>query len=154
MLCLISRLSQYGGHANKLKDLARITLRFTRPAMLVRALRGLPELGMTIVVFKNKYLNPTPMGYSDINLVISIRLGDGTAYLCEVQLNLQPMLDAKEEAHGHYEKIRKRLLADVKYAEETGDGTEFAIAVKAFAYHGGICSVWVYFGLIDTNLSK
>ena len=38
------------------------------------------------------------------------------------------------------------------YAEETGDGTEFALAVRVFGFHGAICSVWVYYGLIDTNL--
>ena len=56
-------------------------------------------------------------------------------------------------AYTDAKRIRKRLLSDVNYAEETGDGTEFSIAVKAFAFHGGICSVWVYFGLIDTNLT-
>ena len=49
-------------------------------------------------------------------------------------------------------KIRKSLLASVDYHEDTSDGTEYAIAVKVFAYHGGHCAVWVYFGLIDTNL--
>ena len=48
--------------------------------------------------------------------------------------------------------IRKNLLQAVTYQEETGDGTEFAIAVKVFAFHAGICSVWVFYGLIDTNL--
>ena len=55
-------------------------------------------------------------------------------------------------AYTDAKKIRKTLLSQCPYAEETGDGTEFAVAVKVFAFHGGICSVWVYFGLIDTNL--
>ena len=46
-------------------------------------------------------------------------------------------------------KIRKHLLQSATYAKNQGDGIEFTIAVKAFAFHGGICSVWVYFGLID-----
>jgi len=49
-------------------------------------------------------------------------------------------------------KIRRNLLASVDYAEDTGDGTEYALAVKVFGFHGGICSVWVYYGLIDTDL--
>jgi len=49
-------------------------------------------------------------------------------------------------------RIRKNLLSSVDYQEDSGDGTEFAVAVKVFGFHGGICSVWVYYGLIDTNL--
>ena len=49
------------------------------------------------------------MGYSDFNLVVSVKLADGTDYLCECQLNLQQMLDAKHDAHVHYEMIRSRL---------------------------------------------
>ena len=101
--------NDYAGHANRLKDLARLTLRFTQPATMVRALRELPSLGIKIVVFKNKYAQPTPMGYSDINLVVEIPLPDGTPYLGEMQLNLDEMLAAKKEAHSHYEVIRTRL---------------------------------------------
>jgi len=49
-------------------------------------------------------------------------------------------------------KIRKNLLSSVDYQEDSGDGTEFALAVKVFGFYSGICSVWVYYGLIDTNL--
>jgi hypothetical protein len=41
-------------------------------------------------------------------------------------------------------RIRKNLLSSVDYQEDSGDGTEFAVAVKVFGFHGGICSVWVY----------
>ena len=99
----------YNGHANKLKDLSRLTLRFTQPASLARALKEFKDLDLTVVILKNKYANPTPMGYSDFNLVVSIKLASGVPYLCEIQLNLQQMLDAKSEAHEHYEVIRKRL---------------------------------------------
>jgi len=49
-------------------------------------------------------------------------------------------------------KIRKHLLASTDYASRQDDGTQFALAVKCFGFHGGICSVWVYFGVIDTDL--
>lgn len=55
-------------------------------------------------------------------------------------------------AYTDAKKIRKSLLAQCDYADETGDGTEFALAVRVFGFHGGICSVWVFYGLIDTNL--
>ena len=49
------------------------------------------------------------MGYSDINLVIAVPLKGGIKYLCEVQLNLQSMLDAKKAAHAPYEVIRTEI---------------------------------------------
>jgi len=49
-------------------------------------------------------------------------------------------------------RIRRHLLGAVDYAEESDEGLEFVVAVKAFPFHGGICTVWVYFGMIDTNL--
>ena len=101
--------NDYDGHANRLKDLARLTLRFTAPAKMYQAIKGLKDLGFKIVVLKNKYANPTPMGYSDFNLVVEVTLANGSSYLCEVQLNLQQMLDAKHAAHEQYEKIRQRL---------------------------------------------
>ena len=49
------------------------------------------------------------MGYSDFNVVVGVQLADGVEYMCEVQLNLQQMTDAKQLAHGPYETIRSRL---------------------------------------------
>lgn len=102
-------LNEYGGHANKLKDLARLTLRFTEPKQLLLTLKGLHQLGFKIVILKNKYSAPTPLGYSDFNLVLAVTLADGTEYLCEVQLNLVQMLDAKAQGHQDYEIIRKAV---------------------------------------------
>ena len=59
---------------------------------------------------------------------------------------------AMHYAYTDAKKIRKHLLAACDYAAETGDGTEFVLAVRVFGFHGGICSVWVFYGLIDTNL--
>ena len=49
-------------------------------------------------------------------------------------------------------RIRKHLLSSCDYATKQDDGLQFALAVKVFGFHGGICSVWVYFGCIDTDL--
>ena len=121
--------NDYGGHANKLKDLARLTLRFTQPDKLVTALRELKSLGFKTVILKNKYANPTPMGYCDFNLVVTVKLADGTEYLCEMQLNLQQMLDAKEEAHNHYEVIRTKLP---ELCKASGVDTEMAGKLEEF----------------------
>ena len=102
--------NDYGGHANKLKDLARLTLRFSECRRMVDAL--VKELGaadIQVLTLKNKYASPTPMGYSDFNLCVGVVLDDGTQYVCEMQLNLVEMLEAKHEAHVYYETVRTTL---------------------------------------------
>ena len=104
--------NDYGGHANKLKDLARLTLRFTSCSRMAHALaEGLQGVGIEVLTLKNKYASPTPMGYSDFNLCAGVVLSDGTRYVCEIQLNHVDMLEAKKEAHVHYEKVREELPA-------------------------------------------
>ena len=105
-------MNDYGGHANKLKDLARLTLRFTSCSRMAHALaEGLKGEGIEVLTLKNKYASPTPMGYSDFNSCAGVVLSDGTTYVCEIQLNHIDMLEAKKEAHVHYEKVRKELPA-------------------------------------------
>jgi len=104
--------NDYGGHANKLKDLARLTLRFTSCSRMAHALaEGLQGAGIEVFTLKNKYASPTPMGYSDFNSCAGVVLSDGTRYVCEIQLNHVDMLEAKKEAHVHYEKVREELPA-------------------------------------------
>ena len=55
-------------------------------------------------------------------------------------------------AYTDAKRIRKHLLSNCDYATKQDDGTEFALAVRAYAFHCGICSVWVIFGVLDTNL--
>ena len=75
-------------------------------------MKGLQNAGFRIVILKNKWKFPTPLGYSDLNMVLGVPLEGryaGVEYLCEVQLNLQEMLREKNEAHQPYEFIRSRL---------------------------------------------
>ena len=70
--------NDYGGHANKLKDLARLTMRLNSSRKLLRALEKLEYAGIKVLTVKNKYASPTPMGYSDFNLCVGVVLDDGT----------------------------------------------------------------------------
>ena len=75
-------------------------------------MEGLRKAGFRIIILKNKWKFPTPLGYSDLNTVLGVPLEGryaGVEYLCEVQLNLLQMLQAKNEAHKPYEIIRSRL---------------------------------------------
>jgi len=104
--------NDYGGHANKLKDLARLTLRFSSCSRMAHAIaEGLQGADIEVLTLKNKYASPTPMGYSDFNLCAGVVLSDGTRYVCEIQLNHIAMLKAKDEAHVYYEAVRKELPA-------------------------------------------
>ena len=67
--------------------------------------------GVEIVGVKNKFANPTPMGYRDLNLSVRVNLPDGRKHICEVQLNLVDMLKAKHDAHKDYEEVRSKLPA-------------------------------------------
>jgi len=98
-----------------------------------------------------------------IDLQESARLGDESAkkeskaWERDVKSRLPAGSTLKAKAvHFSYtdaKKIRKHLLSVTDYAEQRDDGIEFTIAVKAFAFHGGVVSVWVYFGMVDTNLA-
>ena len=102
--------NEYGGQSNRLKDLARVTLRFTESRALLHVLRtALQEAGVKVLTVKNKFASPTPMGYSDFNMCVAITLDDGIEYVCELQLNLQEMVSAKRQAHVHYEQVREML---------------------------------------------
>jgi len=98
-----------------------------------------------------------------IDLQENARLGDESAkkeskaWERDVKSRLPAGSTLKAKAvHFSYtdaKKIRKHLLSVTDYAEQRDDGIEFTIAVKAFAFHGGVVSVWVYFGMVDTNLA-
>jgi len=101
--------NDYGGEVRQLRDLARMTLKNKRCLSMVQAIAAMREAGITFLGLKNKYRNPTPMGYRDINLNVGIPLKDGRVHIGEVQVNLQSMLQAKDKAHEYYEKVRSAL---------------------------------------------
>ena len=52
-------------------------------------------------------------------------------------------------AYTDEKKIRKHLLGYKNYHQSKEDGLEFLVAVRCFAYPGGVVSVWVYYGMLD-----
>ena len=47
--------------------------------------------------------------------------------------------------------MRKHLFSKNTYHTLKGD-LEYIVVVKCFGYYGGICSLWVYYGVLDRNL--
>ena len=66
-------------HPEKFRDLARATVLFENAADLLKVLTELDggSLGLEIAQLKNKFASPTPLGYRDMNLNVSVRLDDG-----------------------------------------------------------------------------
>jgi hypothetical protein len=95
---------------------------------MLKGLQALLRLG-DVKILKNKFSNPTPMGYRrhdtdvcndsaittshryrDFNLVLAVTLPRLTLkHLAEVQVNLESMLAAKRKAHVYYEKVLRKL---------------------------------------------
>ena len=56
-------MNDFNGNANGLTDLARITLVYDNFSMMAAAVEELKKIkGFSIVMLKNKYRNPTPVG--------------------------------------------------------------------------------------------
>ena len=98
-------------HPEKFRDLSRATVLSGSATDLLKVLTELDGggLGLEIAQLKNKFASPTPLGYRDMNLNVSVRLDDGRKHLAEVQLNLRSVADAKHIAHEQYEVIRLAL---------------------------------------------
>ena len=76
------------GDVTQLRDIARFTIECKRCDQMVEGVNELKKAGVEIVQLKNKYANPTPMGYRDLNLNVAIPLADGRKHLAEVPLSL------------------------------------------------------------------
>jgi len=67
--------NDYGGHANMLKDLARITLKYESCERMATAVQELKKAGFSLVVTKNKYLSPTvPLAHVHLRCSRLLRL--------------------------------------------------------------------------------
>ena len=96
---------------------------FTNFSKMYGAVEELRKIdGFQVVMLKNKFQNPTPLGYRDMNLRVSITLPkSGRKHLCEVQINHANVIEAKAVAHEQYEGVRE-MLPEIcrKAAQATG----------------------------------
>ena len=104
---------RYGGDASQLSDIVRATLEFKmHPDVLkdmYRAVEYMVYAGelngcrVSVTLFHDRYQHPFPGGYKDLLCLIRVN-----GFVCELQLNIDEMLEIKEGAgHTQYEKIRK-----------------------------------------------
>ena len=87
--------NKYKNKCERVTDCARTSITFRSMAALKQATQFLLEQPTT-VGFKNRFASPTEEAYSDMLL-----LSDVDGYICEVQLHLYAMAEAKKGTTGH-----------------------------------------------------
>ena len=100
--------TKYKGDVSKVTDCAAISIVFTSAEGLERAAAWVCAHASTLT-FKNRLKHPTDEGYRD--LMFTVGMTDG--HVCEVQLHLKEMMDAKKSGAGHaMYKVCRRVLAN------------------------------------------
>jgi uncharacterized protein len=104
---------EYSGDWSKLRDYVRATVAFDTMDDLRAALAALPDAGIELAAKpKDKFANPTSVGYSDVNTLVKLPNGA----VAELQFHLKGMLAAKAEAHDLYaeqQKLTRKNGSDV-----------------------------------------
>lgn len=109
--------SDYNGDASKIKDVLRASIIYKNLDQVQSGLEKLQSEG-NILEVKDRFAQPTSSGYRDA--LINVRTSNGT--VAEIQLHLEPILEAKKEGHVYYEQERniysKAILENRDYTSE------------------------------------
>ena len=108
--------TDYKGDWSKLCDVVRGTIAVDKVEDLKGVVDRLKTSGLKLArQAKNRFVEPTKVGYRDVLLNIEFPNG----IVGELQLNVKPMLMAKNEGHDHYETERTLIAKHTpKGAEE------------------------------------
>ena len=105
--------TKYKNDVSKVTDCAAISLVFASAEGLERAATWVRDRAVT---FKNRLKHPTDEGYRD--LMFTVEKADG--HVCEVQLHLKEMMDAKKSGAGHkMYKVCRLVPPNPKMEENT-----------------------------------
>ena len=99
-----------------LYDVVRASVLCDTPHALELALRNLErQPGLCIVTFDNRFRNPTPAGFRDINVAVRLRCG----VVCEVQHHLRVVkeFDEANDSHSHFEYFRTYFAGSMQAVE-------------------------------------
>jgi len=90
-------------------DICRLGINFTTVDALLACLQALVAKA-DVCWLDNKFRTPSALGYQDINMGIRVTLPGEKSHICEVQLSLDVMFEAKMSfGHELYEKMRSSL---------------------------------------------
>lgn len=114
---------KYGGDISYLVDLDRATFVFDSLADMYKGLEHIITSPLVsgstcrIVAFEDRYQQPLSGGYSDVQLLLSV-----SGIVCELQVNTEAMVAAKEGGGGHHTYARFRFVHEyLLYAAITAD---------------------------------
>lgn len=95
--------TEEGGEFNVIKDIIRGTLALDGLDQLPAVWKAFEQSGIKLASKpKDRFARPAPSEYRDILLNVTMPNG----HICELQVNIKPMLAAKEKVHELYEKQR------------------------------------------------
>ena len=132
--------SDYGGDASRIVDLARSSVFYDDVSDLMTGVQEVRD-GWSVVREKDRFEAPVG-GYRDIMFNVDI---DG--HICEIQLHLTKIIEAKAEGHGDYERVselKRKLksgegLTDEEDAElKELKGAQWKLYNDAYAAAGGV----------------
>ncbi len=118
--------------AQRVTDVLASTLAFPDEVSVMKALEVLSRDPRVIDV-DNRYLNPLPVGYRDIKMILDVG-----GYKAELQLNTEWMLRVKELEHPFYEisRVLDRVQGAQEYKREFDD-----LSRKVYDFFGAEPSV-------------
>ena len=95
--------TEEGGEFNVVKDIIRGTLALDGLDQLPAVWKAFEQSGIELASKpKDRFARPAPSEYRDILLNVTMPNG----HICELQVNIKPMLAAKDKVHDLYEKQR------------------------------------------------
>jgi len=108
-------VNDYAGNASRLTDIIGGMILFDTVEQVAAAYQMISG-DPAVFKAKNRFEKPTDDGYRDILMVVNIG-----GHLCELQLNTQAILAAKEQGLGHKLYEITRQLAPIAKDENNGD---------------------------------
>lgn len=153
--------ADYNGDWSRLTDVVRATVAVDMVAELPDTVDALRQSGMNLARRpKDRFANPMPNGYRDAHLNVVY----GNGHIGELQIHVKPILRAREEMHGEYEKVRaiearmkkgdrEDFTAEEKEIFDDAEGTMARKYAKAWADAGGgkTASMPCRAGMTDLN---
>jgi hypothetical protein len=120
------KISDYGGDVSLLTDLVGASIQFETLDDLYSALERINnDPSVTIVSYDDRFLNPEPSGYRDVQL--NVRLRDG--HVAEFRLHLAALDEVARWEHSLYE-VRRDIRALARAGGRPMTQTEEAIYVR------------------------
>jgi len=104
------KVQRYDGRFERNRDYSRLGLIYDTVEHLVRALHkfveGIGE-GITLATIENRFVQPHPLGWRDVNLLLKVRLPTSSrSHIMEVQLMLRDLKNLRPVDHKIYEHVR------------------------------------------------